>query len=66
MPEISRFFGIIITMYFTEHNPPHFYARYGEHKAEVAIQTLSVIAGRLPLPGCSDSLWNGPPYTATS
>jgi hypothetical protein len=45
MPEISRFLGIIMTMYFSEHNPPHFHARYGEHKAEVAIQTLSVIGG---------------------
>ena len=48
MPEISRFFGIIITMYFNEHNPPHFHARYGDHKAEIAIETLSIIAGRLP------------------
>lgn len=48
MPEISRFLGIIITMYFSEHNPPHFHARYGEHRVEIAIQSLSVIAGRLP------------------
>lgn len=48
MPEISRFLGIIITMYFNEHNPPHFHARYGEHKAEIGIDTLSLIAGRLP------------------
>jgi hypothetical protein len=48
MPEISRFLGIIITMYFSAHNPPHFPARYGEHKAEIAIQTLSVIGGSLP------------------
>ncbi len=48
MPEISRFLGIIITMCFNEHNPPHFHARYGEHKAEIAIATLSLIAGRLP------------------
>lgn len=48
MPEISRFLGIIITMYFSEHNPPHFHARYGENKAEIAIQTLSLIGGRLP------------------
>lgn len=48
MPEICRFLGIIITMYFNEHNPPHFHARYGEHKAEIAIETLSIIAGRLP------------------
>ena len=48
MPEICRFLGIIITMYLSEHNPPHFHARYGEHKAEIAIETLSLIAGRLP------------------
>ena len=30
MPEISRFYGIIITMYYDDHNPPHFHARYGE------------------------------------
>jgi phosphomannomutase len=48
MPEISRFFGIIIAMFFDEHNPPHFHARYGEHKMEVAIETLSVLAGKFP------------------
>lgn len=48
MPEICRFLGIIITMYFNEHNPPHFHARYGDHKAEIAIETLSIIAGSLP------------------
>jgi hypothetical protein len=48
MPEICRFLGIIITMYFHEHNPPHFHARYGDHKAEIAIETLSIIAGTLP------------------
>ncbi|HBR51614.1 MAG TPA: transcriptional regulator [Nitrospira sp.] len=48
MPEISRFLGIIVTMYFNEHNPPHFHARYGDHKAEITIETLSIIAGRLP------------------
>jgi Domain of unknown function (DUF4160) len=48
MPEICRFLGIIITMYFNEHNPPHFHARYGDHRAEIAIETLSIIAGKLP------------------
>lgn len=48
MPEISRFLGIIITMYFNEHNPPHFHARYGDHRAEIAIETLSIMAGSLP------------------
>ena len=48
MPEISRFFGIIIAMFYDEHNPPHFHVRYNEHKAEIAIQNLSLLAGRLP------------------
>jgi hypothetical protein len=48
MPEISRFLGIIIAMFYNEHNPPHFHARYGEYKIEIAIQTLSVLAGKLP------------------
>ena len=51
MPEISRFLGIIITMYFSEHNPPHFHARYGEHKAEVAIQRYRLSEGAC-LRGC--------------
>lgn len=48
MPEISRFFGIVIKMYFDEHPPPHFHAEYGEHKAVVDIQSLVVIGGYLP------------------
>lgn len=48
MPEISRFYGIVIKMYFGDHRPPHFHAEYGEHEAILSIQTLSVIAGTLP------------------
>ena len=48
MPEISRFLGIIITMYFDEHNPPHFHVRYNEHRASVDIKTLNISAGSLP------------------
>ena len=48
MPEISRFLGIIIAMYYNDHSPPHFHARYGEAKAEIEIQTLTVLSGRLP------------------
>lgn len=48
MPEISRFFGIIITMYFDEHNPPHFHARYGKDQAAIEIMSLRVLAGTLP------------------
>ena len=48
MPEISRFFGIVIGMFFNEHNPPHFHARYGEFQAEVEIETLRILEGELP------------------
>ena len=48
MPEISRFYGIIIRMYFRDHNPPHFHAEYQESKAEYDIQSLNVIAGEIP------------------
>jgi len=48
MAEISRFFGIIIGMFFNEHNPPHFHARYGDSQAEIDIQTLRIIEGDLP------------------
>jgi len=48
MPEISRFYGIIVKMYFSDHNPPHFHAEYGSDKAEYTIETLEVIVGKLP------------------
>ncbi len=48
MPEISRFFGIIIRMYFNDHVPPHFYADYGEHSIEITIETLEILKGKLP------------------
>ena len=48
MPEISRFLGIVIYMYFNEHNPPHFHAEYNEHKASVLIDTLEPLEGKLP------------------
>ena len=47
MPEICRFLGIIITMYYQEHNPPHFHVRYNEYRAVVYIENLS-IEGKLP------------------
>ncbi len=37
MPEISRFYGIVIAMYHNEHNPPHFHARYGKEKVAIEI-----------------------------
>ncbi|MEI8207412.1 MAG: DUF4160 domain-containing protein [Kiritimatiellales bacterium] len=48
MPEISRFYGIIIAVFHDEHNPPHFHARYGEFKAAIDIRSLSLLEGRLP------------------
>ena len=48
MPEISRFYGIIIAMYFADHNPPHFHVRYGGHKATISIGELSSLEGYLP------------------
>lgn len=48
MPEICRFFGIVIKMFVNDHNPPHFHAFYGEHEALIEIQGLSIFAGRLP------------------
>ena len=48
MPELSRFPGIVIYMYFNEHNPPHFHAEYNEFKAAICIKTLGRIEGKLP------------------
>jgi hypothetical protein len=48
MPVISRFFGIIIRMFFNEHAPPHFHAEYAEHQVIIEIKTLNVIEGKLP------------------
>nr|VFJ86665.1 MAG: protein of unknown function (DUF4160) [Candidatus Kentron sp. LFY] len=48
MPEISRFLGTIIYMYFNEHNPPHFHAEYNEFNASISIETLGLIEGKLP------------------
>lgn len=48
MPEVSRFYGIIIAFYYNEHNPPHFHAKYGEFIAEIDIRTLQLLGGELP------------------
>lgn len=47
MPEISRFFGIVIYMYYDEHNPPHFHAEYGEHFIKIDIES-GAVEGRFP------------------
>jgi len=48
MPEISRFYGIIIRMFYSDHNPPHFHAFYGDDEAWISINTLAVFHGNLP------------------
>jgi hypothetical protein len=48
MPEISRFYGIIIAMFYEDHNPPHFHARYGDFQAFIKIQDFTVLEGSLP------------------
>ena len=48
MPEVSRFYGIVIKIFYDDHNPPHFHAEYGEYEVLVNINTLAIIGGRLP------------------
>jgi hypothetical protein len=48
MPEICGFLGIVITIYFDEHNPPHFHVRYNEYRTAMSINDLNIIAGQLP------------------
>ena len=48
MPEITRFYGIVIKLFFGDHPPPHFHAVYGEHVGLFSIDTLDMIEGDLP------------------
>lgn len=48
MPEISLFYDIRVTMFYSDHTPPHFHAEYAENKALVDIQSAGVIRGALP------------------
>jgi hypothetical protein len=50
MPVISKFYGIVIRMYFlqSEHNPPHIHAIYGDNVALIDIKILNVLEGYLP------------------
>ena len=47
MPEICRFFGIVITMNYNDHAPPHFHVRYGDQRALIGIEHLSLLQGHL-------------------
>jgi hypothetical protein len=48
MPRISEFHGIVITMYWDDHLPPHFHAQHGEFDAAIAIDDRDVLEGKLP------------------
>ena len=48
MPEISRFFGIVIAMFYKEHSPPHFHAKYSGQWASFSIRELKLVEGALP------------------
>ncbi|NPV01416.1 MAG: DUF4160 domain-containing protein [Brevinematales bacterium] len=48
MPELCRFLGIIIYMYFNDHDPAHFHVQYNEFRASIRISDFSVIDGHLP------------------
>ena len=49
MPEICRFYGIVVRMYLRgEHPPPHFHDQYGEHRATISIDALDMLEGGLP------------------
>lgn len=47
MPEISRFFGIVIAIFYDDHNPPHFHARYEGKKVAIDIKSLKVLDGTI-------------------
>lgn len=48
MPRISEFYGIAVYIYYSDHNPPHFHAIYGESEALIDIRTGAIMEGKIP------------------
>jgi hypothetical protein len=48
MPRLAEFYGITIAMYYSDHAPPHFPAIYGEFEAELSLNDLQILKGKLP------------------
>jgi hypothetical protein len=48
MPTISAFYGILIRMFFNDHAPPHFHARYGGFEATIDLASFQILEGQLP------------------
>ncbi len=64
-PPISAFYGVVIAMYFSDHPPPHFHARYAEYEATVDIATGTLLSGALP-PRAQRMVQDGPACTGPS
>ena len=47
MPEISRFLGLVIKMFFDDHNPPHFHVEFQDYRAIVDIRKAELMEGHL-------------------
>lgn len=48
MPTISEFFGIAVLMFYDDHAPPHFHARYGDYEVMIQISPVGVLKGYFP------------------
>ena len=48
MPEVSRFYGIVVQIFYSDHAPPHFHAKYAGKEILVSIRDMTVLEGRLP------------------
>ena len=59
MPELSRFYGVIIRMFYDDHPPPHFHAVYQDKEVQVNIETLEIMKGGFRVARCR-SCWSGP------
>jgi hypothetical protein len=48
MPRIAEFFGIVVSMFYKDHAPPHFHAAYNEYEATITIDPIRILEGSLP------------------
>lgn len=48
MPEICRFLGIVIKMFYGDHPPKHFHVEYNDYKAFISLDSLEIVEGKLP------------------
>lgn len=49
MPRIAEFYGIVIAMFYMDHDPPHMHVTYGDHRATIGIEPTVVLRGSLPI-----------------